>query len=243
MTFDEAENKFRELRARIQQGESIGTPGFEEQVGQLAVIFDEVWWEIHPYTGRWNYFDGMEWIESVPPGRPSSIVEMMPARSRSRVMRGRTSVLDSQNRLWIGFAIAAVSMCVCGIVLLFTSRWLMSVDIPVSTPTQVAKRPTATPTEIATETPTPTVLPTATATPIPVLAKITGPRVNVRAAPTTDAQIIGKVVQGDQVTLIGRNGDSSWFQVRIPGVTEPSWISASTMQVTTGDANQLPVVP
>ena len=117
----------------------------------------------------------------------------------------------------------------------------MTVDVPVPTPTQVAKRATATPIEVGTETPTPTVLPSAT--PTPVVAKITGPRVNVRAAPNTDAQIIGKVVEGDQVALIGRNGDSSWFQVRISGVAEPSWISASTMQVSSGDAIQLPIVP
>ena len=241
MTFAEAEEKYQELRARMQRGESIGLVSFEEQVGQLAVIFDEVWWKIHPTTGRWNYYDGTEWIESAPPGRPSSIVEVMPTRSRSRARGGRTNVRDNQNRLWMGLAVAAVGMCMCGIVLLFTSRWLMTVDVPVPTPTQVAKRATATPIEVVTETPTPTVLPSAT--PTPVVAKITGPRVNVRAAPNTDAQIIGKVVEGDQVTLIGRNGDSSWFQVRISGVAEPSWISASTMQVTSGDANQLPIVP
>lgn len=58
--------------------------------------------------------------------------------------------------------------------------------------------------------PSPT--PTATPTPVPYIV-VKNPRVNVRTGPGTDFEIIGQAERGQRLEIIGRNYDSSWWQV------------------------------
>ncbi len=82
MNFDEAEEKFRELQARVQRGEPISRAEYEEQVAQLAVQDERgVLWEINPRSGKWMYFDGAEWVGGTPPGRDQSAAAPMPRTS------------------------------------------------------------------------------------------------------------------------------------------------------------------
>ncbi len=73
MNFEEAERKFRELRARIESGEPISRTTIEELVSQLTVTHQGVSWEIHPRTGKWMYFDGAQWVEGTPPSRTGQV--------------------------------------------------------------------------------------------------------------------------------------------------------------------------
>ena len=51
---------------------------FEDKVAQLAVLDDKnTCWEIHPYTARWMYYDGLQWVPGAPPGRQSSVVPLI----------------------------------------------------------------------------------------------------------------------------------------------------------------------
>jgi uncharacterized protein YraI len=49
-------------------------------------------------------------------------------------------------------------------------------------------------------------------------------RLNVRAAPTTDAQIVTKIERGETYPIIGRNADDSWWQIRANGTV--GWVFA-----------------
>jgi hypothetical protein len=74
-----------------------------------------------------------------------------------------------------------------------------------------------------------------------VLAKVIETRVNVRNGPSTKNKIISSVKRNDQITLVGRNADSTWFQVNIAGAAEPGWVFGETLQMVSGDPNTLPV--
>ena len=92
MTFEEAEARFRELHTRMERGETISRSEFEEQVSQLAVQHDGLWWEIHPHTGKWMYFDGSGWVEGIPPGRDlSAEAPPTPMSAASAPVRGAST--------------------------------------------------------------------------------------------------------------------------------------------------------
>jgi len=75
-----------------------------------------------------------------------------------------------------------------------------------------------------------------------VIATVIEQRVNLRAAPSTQAKIIGKLDNGNQITLIGRNKNGDWYQVMLAGATEPGWVFGETLQIANGDPNGLPIV-
>ncbi len=97
---------------------------------------------------------------------------------------------------------------------------------------------------VQTETPrsSPTPPPTQTETPPPLTAKVIELRVNLRAAPSTNAKIIGTVVKNDQFTLLGRSQDGKWYQASLVGKTAPVWVFGGTLQIVSGDPKTLPVV-
>jgi uncharacterized protein YraI len=75
-----------------------------------------------------------------------------------------------------------------------------------------------------------------------VVAKVTERSVNVRSGPSTKNKILSSVKLNNQITLIGRNSDSTWFQINVAGGGAPGWISGQTIQIVSGDTNSLPVV-
>ncbi len=89
------------------------------------------------------------------------------------------------------------------------------------TPTPLAPAPTAAPVEAAPAAPQP-----ATAT---VLLGA-----NLRSGPGTDFGIVGAAQQGETVTLVGRNADSTWFQTEAG-----AWVFAQLLDNAPAD---LPVV-
>jgi uncharacterized protein YgiM (DUF1202 family) len=63
---------------------------------------------------------------------------------------------------------------------------------------------------------------------------------NVRSGPGPSYSSVTVVYQGSQLTLIGRNADSSWVKVRTPNGTE-GWVNATLIQANVPISN-LPVV-
>jgi uncharacterized protein YraI len=109
---------------------------------------------------------------------------------------------------------------------------------PLPSPTPLVVLPThtlaATPTPIAAPvvpTPTPAVpaaQPSATRAPGGNLAAVTvDVSLNVRAGPGTDYPRVGSLAPGSTVPIVGRNADSSWWQITFEDVPNgKGWISA-----------------
>ncbi|MEZ4867070.1 MAG: SH3 domain-containing protein [Caldilineaceae bacterium] len=111
-----------------------------------------------------------------------------------------------------------------------TATAAVTTTVPVATPTIVATPP-VTSTVSATATPTATTEaggPILVPTPVPANATPQAaqpPRVtvdaNLRAGPSTDFAVIGGTVTGQELTIVARNEDGSWFQLDNGG-----WVAA-----------------
>jgi hypothetical protein len=85
--------------------------------------------------------------------------------------------------------------------------------------------------------------PEATASPTP--ARLTavvnaGQRVNMRAAPSSTAQVITGVDPGTRLTLLGSSADGAWANVELADGRQ-GWISASLLRIVTGAPKVRPV--
>jgi hypothetical protein len=111
---------------------------------------------------------------------------------------------------------------------------------PTSTPTEA---PTATstlePTATWTKTPTrtPTRTPTKTPTPQP-MAIVDTETLNVRGGPGTDYDILGVVNKGDELVIVGRLADNSWYQIDYK--RQKGWIFGGL--VIAENADDVPVI-
>ena len=75
MDFNEAEQRFQELQARVQRGEPLSEDQYQEELAKMMVQDDRgVFWSLEPGTGRWLFFNGTEWVPGTPP-RPATQVE------------------------------------------------------------------------------------------------------------------------------------------------------------------------
>lgn len=155
-------------------------------------------------------------------------------------------------RAWLPFAFGALVLLLCAVVLFFGVRGFPPfsggtvVQEPTEEPTEEVTDvlPTATVLIEPTNKPEPTEAPTEApqATPEPVVVKAVPTDVlNIRQGPARTTASLGKLQKGQEVTVVGRNGDGTWLQIQIPDKTERGWISAEFADVT-GDVNTLPVV-
>ncbi len=145
------------------------------------------------------------------------------------------------NREWVPLAIGAVVLLLCAVLLIVGSQIILP---NLKLGSQATPTKTLVPVLPATPIPTRVALPTLPpppATPVPVLAKVIEARVNVRNGPTTKNKIVSSLKRNDQITLVGRDSASTWFQVNIAGSTEPGWGFGATLQMVSGDPNSLPV--
>lgn len=88
-------------------------------------------------------------------------------------------------------------------------------DQPTAAPAQVAaaaptEPPTPEPTPTEQPTPEPTATPIATPTPFVV---VQGDRVNARSGPGASYDLVGELLQGTQLSVIGKDEDGAWWQV------------------------------
>ncbi|VAW43525.1 hypothetical protein MNBD_CHLOROFLEXI01-1700 [hydrothermal vent metagenome] len=93
--------------------------------------------------------------------------------------------------------------------------------------TSATATPTATGTVIptSTATPTPTNTPTA-ASPAAASAVVATGALNVRSGPGVTYSVVATTGQGQTVTLLGRNANSSWAKIRLSNGTE-GWVNSS----------------
>jgi Bacterial SH3 domain len=179
-----------------------------------------------------------------PQGRQTVSPPRAPAAPTSSKPQGASPLaIFGPNREWIPLAIGAVVLLLCALLLFVGGNLALGAlgggAKPTLTRTLVATLPV-----VATPIPTRVALPTQlppTATPQPVLAKVIETKVNVRAGPSTKDKIISSVKKNDQLTLVARNADSTWYQINIAGVTGPAWVFGQTLQITSGDPKTLPV--
>jgi len=103
--------------------------------------------------------------------------------------------------------------------------------IAAATATEQTKIEQAVPTETPTSrpTPSPTFTPTVADTPTPALPIVTiNSDINVRAGPGTNYEQVGELSAGATVKVVGRNEDSSWWQIRLPESSDSvGWIAAA----------------
>lgn len=155
-------------------------------------------------------------------------------------------------RAWLPFAFGALVLLLCAVVLFFGVRGLPQFNntagaVPTEEPTleETEVLPTATVELEPTKAPKPTKEPTAEPqpTPEPQVVKATTTEVlNIRQGPARTTPSLGKLQKGQEVTVIGRNGDGTWIQIEIPAeiAAGTGWISAEFATIT-GDVNTLPV--
>jgi uncharacterized protein YgiM (DUF1202 family) len=72
------------------------------------------------------------------------------------------------------------------------------------------------------------------------VAKVIERRVNVRAAPSTQAKIVAYLKKDDQITLIAQSDDGAWYQTLVTNSSGPTWVFGETLHVESGDARTLP---
>lgn len=88
-----------------------------------------------------------------------------------------------------------------------------------------------------------TLTPTLTATPVPSIpsgqtATVNAAVLNVRSEPSLNGAIIAKITRNQVFSVVGRNADSTWFQLDVNG--QRGWASASFLTI--NDPNSAPVV-
>lgn len=154
-------------------------------------------------------------------------------------------------RAWLPFAFGALVLLLCAVVLFFGVRGLPQFNpgaasaVPTEEPTEEPAQvlPTETveflPTRVEEPTQQPTEAPQPTAAPQVVTATTTDV-LNIRQGPARTTPSLGKLKQGEQVTVVGRNGDGTWLQVERPDGAGTGWVSAEFVTVS-GDVNTLPV--
>lgn len=86
----------------------------------------------------------------------------------------------------------------------------------------------AAPTEPSTtETAVPTEAPTEAAAAYPMTGYVNATTLNVRPTPDTSGYAIGGLKYGDEVTILGKEGD--WYQIRFK--EEAAWVNAQYIQM------------
>ncbi|MDW8292189.1 MAG: SH3 domain-containing protein [Anaerolineae bacterium] len=86
--------------------------------------------------------------------------------------------------------------------------------------------------------------PATTPTPAPVLASPLPENgfANVRAQPSTDARLLGRITMGQSVMVIGKTADGQWYLVNFAAAPDGrGWVAARVVNLS-GDANALPIV-
>jgi hypothetical protein len=105
MDFREAENKYHELKGRLDAG-GLTAEQFADEVAKLRLQDDEGrYWTIDGATGGWLQYDGTKWVPSQAPGTAPPSVKPRPAAATPR-KGGRRPVL------LIGALAVAAVLCV-----------------------------------------------------------------------------------------------------------------------------------
>jgi uncharacterized protein YraI len=146
-----------------------------------------------------------------------------------------------RNHIWMAVIVLSLGLSSCNL------PRSQPTAAPASTPTPMLDTPTSSTsslTPVATETLPSIEIPTLapTSTPSVFLASAKDQPVNCRSGPGIAYAIVGALILGRQAEIIGRNEDSSWWNVRNPSDPSTScWLSAEFIE-TVGNVQSLPVV-
>lgn len=67
MNFDQAEQRYAQLRQRANRGD-LTDKQFADELAKLRLkTADGVWWTLRPQDGRWLRWDGAKWVVATPP--------------------------------------------------------------------------------------------------------------------------------------------------------------------------------
>jgi hypothetical protein len=179
------------------------------------------------------------------PAVPTGGIPPRPVREASPL------AVPGGERAWLPFAFGALVLLLCAVVLFFGVRGLpqfsgatVSQDpTEEPTPEETDVLPTETVIIDPTDEPQPTDEPTAEAQPTPEPVVVTAAAtdvLNIREGPARTTASLGKLQKGQEVTVVGRNGDGTWLQIERPDGAGLGWVSAEFVTVT-GDVNTLPV--
>ncbi|MBI4785584.1 MAG: SH3 domain-containing protein [Chloroflexi bacterium] len=208
--------------------------------------------ELQKFAGRVRAFGGDKiWVATVMPGNDDRKTGRKGAYVRDRrngdfyreTWRGALSttpdwtIITSWNE-WVEGTQIEPSVTYGDLYLNITREFATQFKAGVSVPTS-PPRPSATksPTIVA-RTPTPTVTPTLI--PGGVRANVTD-IVRVRAEPSTDAAILGRLRDGAAVVLLAASDDGKWWQIAYPDTKRRGWISAEFTKPN-GDTGALLIV-
>lgn len=266
MNFDEAEEKFRTYKARQNDGE-LSQAELERHVSELMVQDDRgVWWTIHPESGDWFFYDGNGWVSDTRPRAAAARSEqeavastertyspsLRTAGTASAAQRNFTRAINNQQVRsravppqenhgfrWVVFAMAASAL-----LLVLIIAWAVMQIAPQSSPRATSTRAPLLALATSTSLPTPVRLPTSLApagTLEPVLAQVIETRVNVRAAPNLQAQVITTIPRDRRITLIAKSEDNQWYRAEYQKGAQPGWIFGETLKIVQGNAQALDV--
>lgn len=177
--------------------------------------------------------------KKLPGAKPPSNIPLGGAPTAPRAARSG----GLSRREWIPFALGAVVLLVCAILLLV----VVNVVLPIVSPKATATS-TRLPTVVNSPVPTIVRLPSPTPvppTPLPVIAKISETQANVRNKPTTTGTtIIAKLKKDTQITLVAAGptdaSGNTWYQINLPDNPTPGWIRSDVFQIVSGDPKTLP---
>lgn len=211
MRFAEAEKQYRELEARLKRGELSEDDFLAEAAGLRVIDAQGRRWALNSQTGRWQVYDGQQWVFAEPPPDAKPQVAMpIAAEPETTQVTAAMPWSDSAERLAAGplpeaaspwgtrlLAMGAVLLlalgCLAGVGAIAWVFFLRGGAEPSPTAvvvqdvdphqTYTPRPPTATYT--ATATPTPSRTPSPTITPIPTN---TPPATPTSAQPPTATQ-------------------------------------------------------
>jgi len=122
---------------------------------------------------------------------------------------------------------------------------LVACNLSAAPASNTATPPPPVPPPAATQAPTqaPPVAPTSLPTSAGVTISVTSESLNVRRGPSTYYDPVGFIKAGESATATGRDGNSDWLYIPLPGDPSASgWVSAKTQySQVSGDIQSLPV--
>ena len=116
--------------------------------------------------------------------------------------------------------------------------WITTTDLSASVP--ISNLPIVSVTVVPTSTATNVPQNTATATPVAAAGVVNTGKLNVRSGPSIEYGVVTQVVQGETVSLLARNPESTWLNIRTLSNVD-GWVNAKYI-TTSYPISSLPVV-
>jgi hypothetical protein len=217
MDFNQAEERFRGLKARFAAGD-MSEAEFKAQLEELMVEdAGGTWWMLGYETERWYRYDGTSWVQEDPPGRSSPQPDSEPApESRREIQAGPMEAAAppaaAPRRLPIPLLAAALIVLVVGGYFVFRSA--AAKPTPTAAPTEAPVLPVVVKPTQATSTPEPTAQPSETPTPgIEFSASAVTSQLFLYQGPDLRYGKLATYPKGEKFTVLARDERAQWLLV------------------------------